>query len=72
MPDAATQRQARTPYERASDSYGRHIDTCSLCGTWHGPPLERCEAGDRLRKRMAVFWEHAAQDQQPADGDGRE
>jgi hypothetical protein len=45
----ASQRQARTSYERASDSYGHHIDTCPRCWSWHGPPMERCETGERLR-----------------------
>ena len=66
MPDTATQRQRA--YTRASDSYGRHIDVCAICGAYHGPPLERCEAGERLRKRMAVFWAHAAQDQAEQGG----
>jgi len=48
-----TERQARTPYERASDSYGRHINDCRSCGDYAGPPVFHCKDGRRLLDKMA-------------------
>lgn len=69
-----TQRQARTPYERVSDVYARHTRECSRCSVYHGPPLEACESGERLRRRMAAFWVPATgpAEQQDAGATGRE
>ncbi len=49
------ERQARTPYERVSDSYGRHVTDCPRCSVYVSPP-EACESGERIRRRMAAFW----------------
>lgn len=52
-----SERQPRTAYEWASDSYARHTRECERCAGYHGPPLEACEAGDRLLKKMAAALE---------------
>ncbi len=40
-------------YEIVSDHYGRHINGCLICGSYAGPPLAPCRAGERFVARMA-------------------
>lgn len=61
------ERQAKTPYERVSDAYARHINDCIRCGSYHGPPYESCESGGRILKRMAGFWESSLHERMESD-----